>query len=167
MCQTRPWKLRWSQVVGLITGVHGKHADVIKWEYFPCYWPFVRGIHRSTVNSPQKGQWRSALMFSLICAWTNDWINNWDADDLRRYRAHFDVTVKSTWSAWEVAGSRNITCPKAKKSFENMPNTTTERDRLISLEQLRPYILRPRQNDRQVPDDIFKYIFLYECMNFA
>ena len=48
-----------------------------------------------------------------------------------------------------------------------MPNTTTEKDRLICLEQLRPYILRPRQDDRQVPDDIFKYIFLYECMNFA
>ena len=35
---------------------------------FPCYWPFVRGIHRSPVNSPHKGQWRGALMFSLICA---------------------------------------------------------------------------------------------------
>ena len=44
------------------------HDDVIKWKYFPCYWPFVRGIHRSPVNSPHKGQWRGALMFSLICA---------------------------------------------------------------------------------------------------
>ena len=35
---------------------------------FPRYWPFVRGIHRSPVNSPNKGQWRGALMFSLICA---------------------------------------------------------------------------------------------------
>ena len=30
---------------------------------FPPYWPFVRGIHRSPVNSPHKGQWRGALMF--------------------------------------------------------------------------------------------------------
>ena len=22
------------------------HDDVIKWKHFPCYWPFVRGIHR-------------------------------------------------------------------------------------------------------------------------
>ena len=29
---------------------------------------FVRGIHRSPVNFPHKGQWRRALMFSLICA---------------------------------------------------------------------------------------------------
>ena len=41
------------------------HDDVIKWKHFPCYWPFVRGIHRSPVNSPHKGQWRGALMFTL------------------------------------------------------------------------------------------------------
>ena len=33
-----------------------KHDDVIKWKHFPRYWPFVRGIHRSPVNSPHKGQ---------------------------------------------------------------------------------------------------------------
>ena len=43
------------------------HDDVIKWNHFPRYWPFVRGIHRSPVNSPHKGQWHGALMFSLIC----------------------------------------------------------------------------------------------------
>ena len=48
--------------------------DVIKWKHFPHYWPFVRGIHRSSVNSPQKGQWRGALMLSLICAWINGWV---------------------------------------------------------------------------------------------
>ena len=45
------------------------HDDVIKWKHFPRYWHFVLGIHRSPVNSPHKGQWRGALMFSLICAW--------------------------------------------------------------------------------------------------
>ena len=30
--------------------------------------PFLRGIYRSQVNSPHKGQWRRALMFSLIRA---------------------------------------------------------------------------------------------------
>ena len=28
------------------------HDDVIKWKHFQRYWPFVRGIHRSRVNSP-------------------------------------------------------------------------------------------------------------------
>ena len=67
--------------------------DVIKWKHFPRYWPFVRGIHRSTVNSPYKGQWRGALMFSLICVGLNGWMNNREARDLRRYRAHYDVNV--------------------------------------------------------------------------
>ena len=69
------------------------HDDVIKWERFPRYWPFVRGIQRSPVNSPNKGQWRGALMFSLICAWINDWVNNCEAGDLRRHRGHYDVNV--------------------------------------------------------------------------
>ena len=62
-------------------------------KHFPRYWPFVRGIHRSPVNSPHKGQWRGALMFSLICVWINDWVNNREAGDLRHYRAHYDVIV--------------------------------------------------------------------------
>ena len=43
------------------------------------------------VNSLHKGQWRGALMFSLICAWINDWVNNREAGDLRRHRGHYDV----------------------------------------------------------------------------
>ena len=69
------------------------HDDVIKWKQFPRYWPFVPGIHRSPVNSPHKGRWRGALMFSLICVWINGWVNNREAGDLRRYRAHYDVIV--------------------------------------------------------------------------
>ena len=49
------------------------YNDVIKWKNFTRYWPFVRGIHRSPVNSPHKGQWRGALMFSFICVWINGW----------------------------------------------------------------------------------------------
>ena len=50
-------------------------------------------IDRSTVDFPYKGQWRGALMFSLICARTNGWANNRNSGDLRRLRAHYDVTV--------------------------------------------------------------------------
>ena len=70
-----------------------KHDDVIKWKHFPRYWPFLPGIHRSPVNSPNKGQWCGALMFSLICVWINSRVNNREAGDLRRYRTHYDVTV--------------------------------------------------------------------------
>ena len=37
---------------------------------------------------PLKGLWRGALMFSLILARTNGWVNNREAGDLRRHRAH-------------------------------------------------------------------------------
>ena len=74
------------------------HDNVIQWKHFPRYWPFVQGIHRSPVNSPHKGQWRGALMFSLICVW----INNREAGDLRCYRAHYDVIVMmSGGSGWD------------------------------------------------------------------
>ena len=71
------------------------HDGVIKWTRFLRYLPFVRGIHRSPVNSPHKGQWRWALMFSLICSWTNCWVNNRNADDLGRHCVNDDVTVMS------------------------------------------------------------------------
>ena len=71
--------------------------DVIKWKHFPRYWPFVRGIHRSPVNSPHKGQWHGALMFSLISAWINGWVNNREAGDLRRHHAYYGVTNVWMW----------------------------------------------------------------------
>ena len=83
------------------------HDDVIKWKHFPRYWPFVRGIHRSPVNSPHKGQWRGAFMFSLICVWINDWVNNREAGDLRCYRAHYDVIVMLRWSQWRHSWYHN------------------------------------------------------------
>ena len=48
---------------------HQDHDEVIKWNPFPCYRPFVRGIPRWPVDSPHKGQWRRTLVLSLICTW--------------------------------------------------------------------------------------------------
>ena len=69
------------------------HVDVIKWKHFPLYWIFARGIHWSPVSSSHKGQWRGALVFSFICTWTDAWANNRNAGDLKRHRAHYNVTV--------------------------------------------------------------------------
>ena len=45
-----------------------------------------------------KGLWRRVLIFPLIRVWINSWANDEDADDLRRHRAHHDVTVmKEEW----------------------------------------------------------------------
>ena len=80
------------------------HNDVFKWKHFLRYWPFVPGIHRPSVNSPHKGQWRGALVFPLICAWINGWVNNRKVGDVRRQCAHYYVTVM-TYSRM------CITCP--------------------------------------------------------
>ena len=89
----------------LVSLITFPHDDVIKWKYFPRYWPFVRGIHRSPVNSPHKGQWRGALMFTLICARINGWVNDREAGDLRRYCAHYDVIVMESETQSQPAPS--------------------------------------------------------------
>ena len=50
---------------------------------FPCYWLFGWRIHRSQMNSLHKGQWGG----------TYGWVSNNETGDLRRHRAHYDVTV--------------------------------------------------------------------------
>ena len=87
------------------------HDDVIKWKHFPCYWPFVRGINRSPVNSAHKGQWRGALIFSLICVWINGWVNYSEAGDFRRYHAHYDVSVMYVMTrSWIGEIYRRVLC---------------------------------------------------------
>ena len=65
---------------------------IITLKHFPRYWPFVWGIHRSTLNSPHKVQWHWALTFPLIHVWANGWVNNRDAGGLIRHGTHYDVT---------------------------------------------------------------------------
>ena len=84
-----------------------RHDDVITWKHFPHHRPSVRKIHRSPVNSPHKGQWRGALMFSFIWASTNSSANNRDAGDLGRHRAHYDVIVMRRFQS-AVRGHRWI-----------------------------------------------------------
>ena len=78
-------------------------------ETFSALLAICAGIHRSTVNSPHKGQWRGALMFSLICVWINGWENNREVGDLRGYRTRYDVnvmqsliTLEHTETKWRI-----------------------------------------------------------------
>ena len=43
------------------------------------------------------GQWRGALMFSLICARKYGWVNSRKADDLKHCGAHYNITVMIKW----------------------------------------------------------------------
>ena len=113
------------QEPGTFSSHNTVHDDFIKWKHFPRNWPFVRGIHRSPVNSPHQGQWRTALMFSLICVWINGWENNREAGDLRCYRAHYDVIVMGCILLFDVwayilghammqCGQKNTNCCMCK-----------------------------------------------------
>ena len=105
---TLDWTCRWNNIwrSGRI------HDDVIKWKHFPRYWPFEGWVPRSPANSPHKGQWRGALMFSLICAWISGWVNNREADDLKIHRDRCGVTLmysklmstpnKNAWCAVQI-----------------------------------------------------------------
>ena len=73
-----------------------KHDDVIRWKHLPRYWPFVGGNHQWTVTSHHKGQWHGALVFPLICAWTNSWANNRNVSVWRSNRTHY-VTAMKKW----------------------------------------------------------------------
>ena len=69
------------------------HDDVIKWKHFLHFCPFVRGIHRWSVNSPHKGPVPRSFVWCLVLAWTNGWVNNRIAVSVTRPRAYYDVTV--------------------------------------------------------------------------
>ena len=111
------------------------HDDIIKWKHFPLNWPFVLGIHRSPVNSPHKGPWCGALMFSLICIWINSWENNREAGDLRCYCAHYDITVMMNIPSYQHRNpfwkktiitvlylhDGNFYCDKIQSSYWNKP----------------------------------------------
>ena len=94
------------------------HNDVIKWKHFLRYWPFVWGIHLSPVNSPHKGQWHGTLIFSLIWAWINAWVNNHEAGDLRCRHAHYDVIVMVWVHTWCPSG---YWCPSVKAPDDQYP----------------------------------------------
>ena len=70
------------------------------------------------VNSPHKCQWRRALMFSLICARINDWVNNRKAGDLRRYRGHYDVIVMTILITYRGIGGRCGIIQFAPKNYK-------------------------------------------------
>ena len=86
-----------------------------KWVSFRCGMDFMLTSWKGNISAllalwrestPHKGQSRRALMFSLICAWTTGWINDLDGGDLRRHRAHYDVTLMLIYDARSILGHR-------------------------------------------------------------
>ena len=79
--------------MNILKTLYSSTTRVLISQYSYSYVQYSPQPCRSPVNYPHKGQWRGALMFSLICAWINAWVNNREAGDLRRHYAHYDVTV--------------------------------------------------------------------------
>ena len=134
------------------------HDDVIKWKYFPRYWPFVRGIHRSPVNSPHKGQGRGALMYSLIYVWINGWVNNREAGDLRRQRAHHDVIVMCVIILF-LTSFFSLSSQKATRCF-------TQKLYMIDLPRC-PVLGANETYDKETrPVDAYPFLSMYGCLKY-
>ena len=79
-----------------------------EWKYFPRYWPFVRVIQRSPVNSPHKGQWRGALMLSLICALNKrlrkrSWCSWFETPSLSLWRHCNERFANQDWYSMKIS----------------------------------------------------------------
>ena len=53
----------------------GRHQDMVTRKHFPHYWPFVRGIHRSPVDSPHTGPFMPSFYISCVVK-LNKLLNN-------------------------------------------------------------------------------------------
>ena len=92
-----------------------KYAIFTWWRHqmkaFSALLAFCVGNSPVTGEYPAKSQWRGALMFSLTCTWINGWVNKGEAGDLRRYRAHYGVTVMLTIIRTVVTSHNWISTP--------------------------------------------------------
>ena len=75
-------------------------------------------------NSPVTGEFptqrpvtRSFDVF-FICAWINGWVNNHEAGDLRRHRAHYDVIVMNSTSIIQTAFSMRCLATSRIKIYD-------------------------------------------------
>ena len=51
-----------------------------------------------------KGQWNGAWVFSLICTRIQGWASDYEAGDLRRHRAEYDVTLMFLIVLYDMSG---------------------------------------------------------------
>ena len=131
-------------------------------ETFSALLDISEGNSPVPLNSPHKGQWRGALMFSLICVWINGWVNNGEAGDLRSYHAHYDATVMHRFGdikmIHRLPDSPEDKCSPECFMYEAQWNMSVNKSRLNTL--------RLKQNSHYLSDDIFKCIFLNENFQF-
>ena len=100
---------------GLLKNIH---EDVAKWKHFQCYWPFVRGIHRSALDTPHEGQ--NVELCFLWCApeqtteQTMEMLVIWDAMALIVTPLWCGKTSTKHNKARTVCIFHGIYCPSSK-----------------------------------------------------
>ena len=100
----------------------GDHATYIFWwrhqmETFSVLLAPCAGKSPATGEFPHTKASDAKLWYLLlICAWINGWVNNRDAGDLSRHRAHYHVTVM-LGSHWLICHLWTVACPKEKCSW--------------------------------------------------
>ena len=62
-----------------------------QWKHFPRYWPFVVNIPLTKPSDTEL--WCFLWSAPVEYGWGDGWVNNREAGDLRRHRAHYDVIV--------------------------------------------------------------------------
>ena len=88
-------------------------------ETFSALLAICAGNSPASGEFPAQGQWRGALMFSLICVKINGWENNREDGDLRRHRAYFDVIVMNYFFKYRGGVLRN-TLPRDIRKVQNI-----------------------------------------------
>ena len=97
------------------------HDDVIKWKHFLCYWPFVRGIHQSPVNSTPVTQsfdgsfdlcFKKGFSKQLWGWWFETPPHSWRHHNVKELRSLLPILSRD--SKWIWAGSKQcfmMHCP--------------------------------------------------------
>ena len=129
------------------------HDDVIKWKHFPRYWPFVRGIHRSPVNSPHKGRWRKALCKSK--QESKQWWGWW-----------FETPSRSSWRhcngcVWCICGVIRLKISQVGSNGHWKKKTVT-----MTTKRLTGYILMAYRGDIPVYNKWIHAIKIIKSDNF-
>ena len=115
-CSDQPTIENQRGTVGMLQYGSG-HDDVIKWKHFPRYSSHCAG------NSPVTGEFPSQRPVTQSFEVSFDlrlelmgWVNNREAGDLRRFRAHYDVIVMISDTTWSWVWPRQQPTPPCTRS---------------------------------------------------
>ena len=73
------------------------------------------------VDSSHNGQWHGALMFSLMCAWTKDWVKRPDVGDLRHRHCNEFHNSDKLGNVLRNGGFYSISCYIGIFLIDNLP----------------------------------------------